>query len=307
MVSVKEIASFKNFGKCLEISNGRLVLYVTIDIGPRIIYCSLDGSPNLMLEDVERKNQKDVSSLFGADKYWYIYGGHRLWFIPEEYPKTYYPDNEKVVYTVTETGCILTPPTQLVTGLKYTITISVHPEEPVVTINHVTTNTSSEEVKGASWALTAMRSGGTTIVPQTTTDTVLLPNRSIVFWPYTDINDYRLKLGNKYVVISQDPANSNPIKLGFTNTIGKVVYVNGSVACSVSYGTSYGEDNEYPDFGSSCEVYECDYFTEVETLSPIRILSEGASISHTEKWKFASGVNLTSTDDASLDGLFKIV
>jgi len=306
MVNVKELQSYKNYGKCLEIANGRLDIYVTIDVGPRIIYCSMDGSPNMMLEDIERKVSKDVSSMFGIDKYWYIYGGHRLWFSPEEYPKTYYPDNEKVVYTITETGCVLNPPTQQVTGLKHTITISMHPEEPVVTINHVTTNTSQEEVKGASWALTAMRSGGITIVPQTTTDTELLPNRSIVFWPYTDINDSRLSLGNKYVVIRQDPSNVNPIKLGFTNSIGKVMYLNGNVACSVSFGTSY-EDGEYPDFGASCEVYESDYFTEVETLSPLKTLAEGASISHTEKWKFASDVNMTSFDDESIDALSRII
>ncbi len=306
MVNVKELPSYKNFGKCLEISNERLVIYVTIDVGPRIIYCSIDNCPNLMHEDIERKTSQDVSSLFGPDKYWYLYGGHRLWISPEEYPKTYYPDNDKVVYSVTETGCVLNPPTQLVTGLKHTITISMHPEEPVVTINHVTTNTSKEDVKGASWALTAMRSGGTTIVPQTTTDTGLLPNRSIVFWPYTDIKDSRLTLGNKYVVLKQDPSISDAIKLGFTNSVGKVMYVNGSVACSVEYGTSY-DNGEYPDFDSSCEVYECAYFTEVETISPVKVLSEGASMSHTEKWKFATGVSLKSTDDDSLDEISKIV
>ena len=63
MVNVKELPSYKNFGKCLEISNERLVIYVTIDVGPRIIYCSIDNCPNLMHEDIERKTSQDVLGL----------------------------------------------------------------------------------------------------------------------------------------------------------------------------------------------------------------------------------------------------
>ena len=37
MVSTTIIESFKDYGKCLCISNGVIEAYVTIDIGPRII------------------------------------------------------------------------------------------------------------------------------------------------------------------------------------------------------------------------------------------------------------------------------
>ena len=69
MISIKEV-KYKNFGKCLEISNDIMEVYVTVDIGPRIIKCNLKGRENLMFEDVERNFSNDVSSMFGEDKTW---------------------------------------------------------------------------------------------------------------------------------------------------------------------------------------------------------------------------------------------
>lgn len=37
MVSIKEIESFKDYGRCICVTNGVIEAYVTVDIGPRII------------------------------------------------------------------------------------------------------------------------------------------------------------------------------------------------------------------------------------------------------------------------------
>ena len=42
MVQTKEI-QYKNFGKCMEITNGKASVTVTVDVGPRIIACSVPG------------------------------------------------------------------------------------------------------------------------------------------------------------------------------------------------------------------------------------------------------------------------
>ena len=97
MISIKEVR-YKNFGKCLFISNDLMEVLVTVDIGPRIIKCNLKGKENMMFEDVERNFSNDVSSMFGEEKTWYTYGGHRIWLSPEGFPETYYPDNDKVLY-----------------------------------------------------------------------------------------------------------------------------------------------------------------------------------------------------------------
>ena len=48
MVTVKEIENFKDYGKCVSISNGTIEALVTIDLGPRIISFGYVGSQNFM-------------------------------------------------------------------------------------------------------------------------------------------------------------------------------------------------------------------------------------------------------------------
>ena len=83
MVSIREEASYKNYGKCLSISNGAIEVLVTVDVGPRIIRCACAGKENMMFEDIGRGTTHDVSQLYGEGKTWNIYGGHRLWMSPE--------------------------------------------------------------------------------------------------------------------------------------------------------------------------------------------------------------------------------
>ena len=51
MVTVKEIESFKEYGKCVSISNGVIEALVTIDLGPRIISFGYVGGTNFMSSD----------------------------------------------------------------------------------------------------------------------------------------------------------------------------------------------------------------------------------------------------------------
>ena len=39
----KRYKLYKNFGKCMEISNGTVKALVTVDIGPRVIYYGVKG------------------------------------------------------------------------------------------------------------------------------------------------------------------------------------------------------------------------------------------------------------------------
>ena len=45
----KRYKLYKNFGKCMEISNGTVKALVTVDIGPRVIYYGVKGM-NIMHE-----------------------------------------------------------------------------------------------------------------------------------------------------------------------------------------------------------------------------------------------------------------
>ena len=45
---ITEIVSYKKFGRCLRISNGKLEAYITVDVGPRLIKFNCVGMENMM-------------------------------------------------------------------------------------------------------------------------------------------------------------------------------------------------------------------------------------------------------------------
>lgn len=305
MVTIKEI-SYKNFGKCLSISNEKLELLVTVDIGPRIIKCNLIGKENLMFNDIDRKLSHDVSSVFGEGKKWYIYGGHRMWLSPEKFPDTYYPDNEKVVYSTFANGAVFTPVQQSVTGLQFEMRVELDNDEPKVTLEHKVTNCAKQEVNGAMWCLSVMDQGGAVIVPQPTEDIGLLNNRVLALWPYTKMTDKRIFWGDKYIALRQDPTVTEPVKFGINNTKHKAAYVNHGQALVKDFDVDH-ENGIYPDGGMSCEVYASDLFTECESLSPLKTLKKGDSIVHTERWTIFDDVNIGDFSNESLDDIANVI
>lgn len=300
MISIKE-AVYKNYGKCLVISNGIMEVMVTIDIGPRIIKCNICGKENMMFEDVERNFFEDVSELFGADKKWYIYGGHRVWMSPESFPVTYYPDNDKVVYRTFANGAEFTPATQAVSGIQVTVKLEMAENEPKLKLTHKITNTKKEPVTGSLWCLSVMAPGGTALVAQPTEDTGLLANRSLIIWPYTRMTDKRMTITDKYITISQDKDADTKLKIGFNNTKGKAAYINKDQAL-VKY-SEYQHGASYPDNGCSVEIFTNALFEEVETLSPLKTIARGESIIHTEEWTMFDGVQISDKTEEALEEL----
>lgn len=301
MVSIKEV-SYKNFGKCLSISNEKIEVYVTVDIGPRIIKCNLIGQENLMYNDVERKLSHDVSSLFGEGAAWYIYGGHRIWLSPEKFPDTYYPDNDKVVYSVLSNGAVFTPLKQNQTGLQLELKVELDEEEPKLTLTHTITNCTKQPVTGSVWCLSVLDKGGAVIVPEPTEDTGLLPNCNIAIWPYTKMSDPRLFFGEKYIALRQDPSVKTPTKFGINNTSHKAAYVNYNQALVKDFDVNH-ETGTYPDGGMSCEVYACEDFTECESISELKTLKKGESMTHVERWTLFDNIEIGKFSDKSLKEL----
>ncbi len=296
MISIKEIA-YKNYGKCLAISNDFMEIFVTVDIGPRIIKCNLTGKDNMMFEDIERCFSEDVSSVFGMDKKWYIYGGHRVWMSPESFPVTYYPDNDKVVYSTFANGAEFTPSAQAVTGIQISMRVEIAENEPKLKLTHKITNTKKEPVTGSVWCLSVMAPGGTALAAQPCEDTGLLANRSLIIWPYTSMTDRRMSITDKYITISQSKDADCNLKIGFNNTLGKTAYINKGQAL-VKY-SEYIKGAEYPDNGCSTEIFTNTLFEEVESLSPVKTLARGESITHTEEWQLFDGIEISEkTDDA---------
>jgi len=298
-----KIVNYKTFGRCLVLDNGIVEIYVTIDIGPRIIKCNLLGRENLMYtDDAQSFQNKDAEKAFGEGSVWKIYGGHRMWVSPENDPLSYYPDCEPVEYTVTENGATFSPNVQRVTGYKFDWEIALGAGEPTVTVTHKLTNCSDKAIKGAIWCLSVMDGDGVCVAPWPKEDTGLLANRVLGIWPYTDMTDSRVLWGEKYIGVKQDKNVSRKFKYGLSNTAGKLAYINHNQALVKSYNSCHFLA-EYPDYGMSCEVFTNAYFLESESLSPLYTLEVGGSATHTETWTLYDNIEKPELTNASLEAL----
>ncbi len=288
---VQKVA-YGGWDNCLQITNGIVDLIITTDIGPRIIRYGFIGQENEMCE------VGSTLGLKGGDE-WRIYGGHRLWHSPEDRSRTYEPDNSPVAWEEIPNGVITSQGIEPTTRIKKEMEIQLSSEGTNVRILHRLTNAGLRPVELSVWSISAMATGGKEVIPQTSTNTGLLPNRIMALWPYTKLNDPRLIFGNKYIVIRQDPDIQQPLKIGTSNENGWAVYFNHN-HLFIKY---YVHENNvgYPDFGVSYETYANDFMLELETLSPLTKLEPNSSVEHTEKWELFDNIPMPPDDEDEID------
>ena len=297
-VTIKDV-EYKNYGKCKVISNGLIEMYVTTEIGPRIIKLNLCGKENLMFNDIDRAMAEDISAVFGENKKWYIYGGHRLWVSPEA-ANTYYPDNDPVAITINGSSVVFTPPPQEVNNLQHSMEITMCADKPCAYVTHKVINVGDEEMTGAIWALSVMTDGGTVICPQPDEDTKLLGNRILALWPYTRMTDDRAHFFDKYITMKQDKACDEKFKFGINNTKGWIAYQNHGQILKKTYEPNHPNGN-YPDFGCSTEAFTNHLFAEAETLSELKTLKKGEFIVHTERFELIEAPDINVTCQTELE------
>lgn len=286
MVKINEIKNFKDYGRCVEITNGVIEAYVTVDLGPRIIRFGYVGGKNIMQSEryeFGENTDAEFESYFGNGKKWENFGGHRIWLSPESYPETYYPDCDRVEYTETENGAVFTPKAETENGVQKSLEIKMDPDDTNMQVIMRVKNISDKDKKFAIWGLTVSEKGGTVIVPMNINDTGLLSNRVISLWPYTDMSDERIYWGKKYVTVKQDVNADKALKIGFDLNCGTVYYVLGDDLFCKKYNTLH-PTAEYPDGGCSFETYSCSIFTEVESLGELKTVKSGETSEHTECW-----------------------
>jgi len=196
-VKIQKI-TYGGWDNCLQISNNIVDLVVTVDVGPRIIRYGFAGLNNELGEI-----RAEMGKTGGSG--WRMYGGHRLWISPESRERTYEPDNVPVKWKEIENGVSMVQGKGPVTNIAKDMEITLAADGTEVTINHRLTNKGMKSIELSAWAITIMNTGGIEIVPQTRIDTGLLPNRSIALWPYTSLDDSRINLGNKFIILRQDP------------------------------------------------------------------------------------------------------
>ena len=259
--------------ECCALENDTLKLLVTRSIGPRIISFGFQGGENLFAELPDF-----VTKLPGGNVF-HFYGGHRLWQAPEDLNSTYIPDDDPVEITSLENGLFVKQAIQAQTGLQKTMEIHLAGETRVV-ITHRITNHGTSDVTCAPWAITQFKTGGMAILPQTLTDTGVLPNRLLALWSYTDLSNLNVKCGSSYILVHANM--QSPFKIGFPNPRGWLAYwLNGTLFVKHA---DYDAQAQYYDFDSSSECYCNDQFLELETLAPITSIAPQETVSHIETW-----------------------
>ena len=268
-----------------SIENDFLRLDYLTTTGPRIIGLYVNGVEGNLLAETP-----DVHWPTPHGEY-YLRGGHRLWTAPED---PFYTCPEDHVNVISEPGKVVLQSKVDASGLQKEI--SLYLDENRVLLTHRVTWHGQEGIELAPWAITQLRLGGMVIVPQSTS-TGLLPNRNLVFWPYSQIHDERLEIYDDLVTVNGKAAEQ-PLKIGNYNPCGWIACIFDK-ALFVKW-FPINQFQAYPDMGCNVEIYVKDSCIELETLGCMARLEPGGSVFHNETWKVLIGEYSPTLDDSRM-------
>jgi hypothetical protein len=297
MITIEKI-DFHGWANSWRMSNGEVELVVTGDVGPRVVRYGFAGGQNFFKEFTAQLGKTGEAD-------WQPRGGHRVWIAPEDPVKSYAPDNAPVAIHVHEDEITCTGPVEALTGMEKTITVRMAAKGTAVEVIHEVRNAGAEPCYLAPWVLTMMAPGGVGIhgfPPRGTHPEMLAPSNPLVMWAFTHLDDPRWRLSRKYLMLGQDPNNSNPQKLGTYNRHTWGAYLrNGELF--VKRCEALAAPAAYPDLGCTFEIFTNADFLELETLGPLTTLAPGQSVSHTERWSAHRDVQLSTWSDEELDAV----
>jgi hypothetical protein len=278
----------------VRLSNGKIELVVTLDVGPRIIRLGTVGGENLFNEFADQLGKS-------GEPDWQIRGGHRFWHSPEAIPRTYVLDNFPVQYEqLTDLSLRVIPVPETENGIQKQIDIAMDETERLVTLTHRITNIGRWDIELAPWALSVMAKGGRMIVPLPKKQPHFdrpNPAYTLTFWSYTDLTDPRLSFGSNAITIDHAKAKG-PSKWGMNIEAGWAAYLVHDMLFVKTF--AFDAAATYPDHGSNFETYSDENIMELETLGPMTKLTPGQSLEHVETWRIVSdvpaGVNAQDID-----------
>jgi hypothetical protein len=252
------------------VETAHLRVEVAVDAGPRIVRLSTPGGTNVFAETPNAGWETVHGRPFR------LLGGHRLWSAPECPLAQQVPDDEPVDVRVD--GATITA----ARGPRL-LELQLADDGPRVRVRHVLTNDTKAPARIAAWALTQLRPGGVAIVPLGGNGgPEQLPDRNIVLWPYSSLDDPRFALADRELRVHAKPGESF-FKVGCLNRSGQVAYELDDATFVKRFDPE--PEAEHADDGANVEVYVCDEFIELETLSPLRLVAPGESIEHVEEWQ----------------------
>ena len=258
-----------------SIENDLLRVDYLTTVGPRILGLY---AKEVNLQLFARTPEAHWSTPHGE---YYLHGGHRLWTAPED---PFYMCPEDNVRVVSEANTVTLRSSVDASRLEKEISFRIDGSR--VELLHRVTWHGSQPAEFAPWALTQMQMGGMAIVPQSSINTGLLPNRNLVLWPYSQVNEARFELQDDLILV-HGQAEAHAFKIGNYNPHGWIAYAFQKAVLIKRFPVS--PIRGQPDMGCNCEVYVHDSFVEIETLGPLTLLEPGGSMTHQETWEVHTG------------------
>ena len=272
--------------RALRCTVSGLTVVVALDVGPRVLALARNGGPNLFAEL--------PNEMIGD---YHLYGGHRLWAAPEDPASTYRPDDDPVDLVITDGSVAVTGPADA-DGISRRITLTPGADGARVAVAHELRNQGSGTHEVAPWAITQVPLGGVARLPMAPMEPdALLPTRSIVLWPYTDLDDPRLRLANDAVSLDASiDAGGARLKVGVPNAVGRCSYTrNGWRFTKHAAPSDPGQGvRGSVDLGATLQAFADGRFAELETLGELRRLGPGDAVEHQELWEL-SRIDATDT------------
>ncbi|MCL4247272.1 MAG: hypothetical protein KJ065_03880 [Anaerolineae bacterium] len=286
MVELKQIP-YGGWSRCYQLSNGRIEIVITGEVGPRLIRFGFVDGVNEFYEDTSAMGKT------GGDD-WRLYGGHRFWHAPEAVPRTYLPDNSPVSVEQASGFVRVTQPVES-SGMGKEIDIYMDANGAHVRLVHRLKNTSMWPVECAPWALSVVAAGGVAMFPlppRGSHPAALLPANKLVMWPYTNMADPRWTWGERFIMLRQ--SDGVPQKVGCDVRDGWAAYARNGHLFVKLFGYQAGA--AYPDLGCNFETFTNANMLEVESLGPLQTIEPGGSIEYREDWCLFDGVPMPSND-----------
>ena len=288
-----ETVSYQGLDGCVKLSNGEVDLIATTKVGPRVLFYGPSGGANVFGHHPDAS----VKTALGD---WKPYGGHRLWVCPEVFPATYAPDNDPIQHTTNgEFGLLVIQPVDKA-GIEKQIRLTLSPKGSKVHVEHTVTSHNLWPIDIAAWAISIVR-GGTSIVPRVpfeSHDVNVAPAQPITLCAFTDLQDLRFTLGQKYILLRCDPKLAHSQKLGIRNKQNWCAHLVDDLLFVKRF--THDERAHYPDYEVNTEIYTEGSFQELELLGPQRVVSTGESLTLVEEWNLFAGLEL-GTNSTDLD------
>ncbi len=255
---------------CVRLGDDTGSVIVTTSVGPRVI--GLFGRRDNIFAEIPDEGLDCP----GAGRFRFV-GGHRLWAAPELPEITYQPDGRACVVTAVRGGARVEAPPD---GAGLIKAIEVRRSADGWIVDHTIRNAAEAGSTVGPWAITQLRLGGEVHLPLGSGGAGHQADRSLVLWPYTNLDDPRLQFERNAVRIRAELGP--PLKLGAAPSDARVAY---STAHEIfEKRIMLDPSSAYPDRGAAVQVYLCDSFCELETLGAMRLLGPGQQVEHRETW-----------------------